>query len=116
VRLLHHRVEIGADHLGADRPVNDARDFEDRRFEPLPSLASSDGFVVTPSTKPISATCLISSRFAESMKNFMALFPCAPPGLVRLFELPIAYPPGTATGQVNPSRHSHLTIYTSLRG
>ncbi len=36
-----------------------------------PSLATSDGLVVTPSTRPHSDAFLISSTFAVSIKNFM---------------------------------------------
>src|SRR5260370_36967542 len=37
----------------------------------LPLLAKSDGFVVTPSRRPIAAAFLISSMSPESMKNFI---------------------------------------------
>ena len=39
-----------------------------------PSRDTNVGFVVTPSTKPSSAKCLISSVFAVSKKNFMIRF------------------------------------------
>ena len=41
-----------------------------------PSLAISDGLVVTPSRMPQAFACLISSTLAVSMKNFMV---CVPP-------------------------------------
>ena len=43
----------------------------------LPLLATSDGFVVTPSTRPMEAASLISLISAVSMKNFMASLRCA---------------------------------------
>src|SRR5690348_13157733 len=45
---------------------------------PLPSFATSEGFVVTPSMSPSSLHSRISSRFAVSIKNFIIA--------VRLFD------------------------------
>ena len=38
-----------------------------------PDLAIKEGFVVTPSSNPVSASSLISSRSAVSIKNFIAI-------------------------------------------
>ena len=40
-----------------------------------PLLATSDGLVVTPSTRPVAARSLMSATSAVSMKNFMAGIP-----------------------------------------
>src|ERR1043165_342603 len=52
-----------------------------------PSLATSEGFVVTPSTKPSAAPSRISSRFAVSRKNFITSL--LPSGLLALKSTPL---------------------------
>ena len=71
--FFNHGGGVCGGDFGAHRPLTTWHISAIASRNGRPDLAMSDGFVVTPSTMPVSVSAVISSRSAVSIKNFIAV-------------------------------------------